>query len=384
MVEALVNPSILAWARERAGFAVSEIAKKLDLKQEKVEAWEKGDKKPTFRQAQRFADKTYIPFGYLFLNEPPKEELPIPDLRTIGDHPIGEFSLALKDTIRGSFERLEWYKDFCREQEIPRVNWIGSTSINEFKSAVTNLNNLLSNAIGQRPREFHNYYAELRKEIEDLGVLVMRNSVVESNTHRPLNRDEFRGFAISDDYAPVIFINAADTPQAQIFTLMHEFVHLLINESGVSDLSHRNENKIEKFCNRVAAEFLVPTNEFTQLWNNNLDDWKHNLPELASHFHVSHWVIARRALETGFISEQQYWEHYSKILAALKKDKEKQKEKDGGPTYYRMVNTRYSKRLANAVASEALSGRMLLRDAQRFIGIHPSKLKSFAKKELSF
>lgn len=102
MVEALVNPSILAWARERAGFAVSEIAKKLDLKQEKVEAWEKGDKKPTFRQAQRFADKTYIPFGYLFLNEPPKEELPIPDLRTIGDHPIGEFSLALKDTIRGS------------------------------------------------------------------------------------------------------------------------------------------------------------------------------------------------------------------------------------------------------------------------------------------
>lgn len=384
MVEALVNPSILAWARERAEFTVSEIAKKLDLKQEKVEAWERGDKKPTFRQAQRFADKTYIPFGYLFLNEPPQEQLPIPDLRTVGDHPIGEFSLALKDTIRGCFERQEWYKDFCREQELQRPGWIGSVTIDEFDSAVAKLDTLLNNSIGLRPREFHNYYTELREKIEGLGVLVMRNSVVEGNTHRPLDREEFRGFAISDEYAPIIFINTADTPQAQIFTLMHEFVHLLINESGVSDLNHQNENIIEKFCNRIAAEFLVPTREFIVLWKNTLDDWRINLPDLASHFHVSHWVIARRALEVGFIDGKQFWGHYSKILTDLKKEKEKQKEKEGGPTYYRMVNTRYSKRLATAVASEALSGRMLLRDAQRLIGIHPSKLRTFAKKELNF
>ncbi|WP_256209437.1 ImmA/IrrE family metallo-endopeptidase [Pseudidiomarina donghaiensis] len=217
-----------------------------------------------------------------------------------------------------------------------------------------------------------------------LGALVMRNSVVGNNTHRSLDRDEFRGFAIADDHAPVIFINATDTPQAQIFTLLHEFVHLLINESGVSDLSHRNENRIEKFCNRVAAEFLVPTDEFVSLWDVQHEDWRVNLPQLESHFHVSQWVIARRALENRFISEQQYWGHYGKILDAFKNEKEKLKDKEGGPPFNRLINMRCSKKLATAVASEALSGRMLLRDAHHLIGVHPSKLKDFAKKELSF
>lgn len=384
MVEALVNPSILAWARERAGFTVSKLAEKLKLRQEQIEAWEAGGEKPTFHQAQTFADKTYVPFGYLFLKEPPSEELPIPDLRTIGDRPVGDFSLDLKDTIRSTFARLEWYKDFCREQDLPKIDWVGSGTIENFEGALARVNRLLDGSIEQRPRHFHEYFSVLINKIETLGALVMRNSIVGNNTHRRLSREEFRGFAIADDYAPVIFINATDTPQAQIFTLLHEFVHLLINESGVSDLSHRNENIIEKFCNRVAAEFLVPTDELKNLWNTERDDWRANLPVLEFHFHVSQWVIARRALENGFISEEQYWGHYGRILDALKKEREKLKEKDGGPPFNRMINMRYSKKFTTAVASEALSGRMLLRDAQNLIGIHPSKLKDFAKKELSF
>jgi len=384
MVEALVNPNILVWARERAGLTVSKLAEKLKIKQERIEAWEAGGAKPTFRQAQTFANKTYVPFGYLFLQEPPREELPIPDLRTIGDHPIGTFSLDLKDTIRSTFERLAWYKDFCREQDLPKLDWVGSVTVANFELATSTAKQLLGGSIEQRPRQFLEYFKELTNKVEMLGALVMRNSVVGNNTHRSLDRDEFRGFAITDDYAPVIFINATDTPQAQIFTLLHEFVHLLINESGVSDLSHRNENKIEKFCNRVAAEFLVPTDEFTKLWNTQHEDWRTNLPQLEPIFHVSHWVIARRALETGFISEQQYWDHYGRILAAFKKEKDKQKDKGSGPPFNRLINIRYSKKLATAVASEALSGRMLLRDAHHLIGVHPSKLKDFAKKELSF
>ena len=384
MVEALVNPSILAWARERAGFTVSKLAEKLKIKQEQVESWETGNSKPTFRQAQIFANKTYVPFGYLFLKEPPREELPIPDLRTIGDRPIGGFSLDLKDTIRSTFERVAWYKDFCREQDLPSLNWVGSVTVDNFELATTTAKRLLGGSIQQRPRQFHDYFKELISKIEILGALVMRNSVVGNNTHRSLDRDEFRGFAIADDHAPVIFINATDTPQAQLFTLLHEFAHLLINESGVSDLSHRNENRIEKFCNRVAAEFLVPTDEFVKLWNIQHEDWRTNLPQLEQIFHVSQWVIARRALETGFISEQQYWDHYGKILDALKKEKDKQKDKGSGPPFNRLINMRYSKKFATAVASEALSGRMLLRDAHHLIGVHPSKLKDFAKKELSF
>lgn len=228
MAQAFINPSILTWARERAGLAVSGIAAKIKVKPEQVSLWECGEKRPTLRQAQLFAHKTNIPLGYLYLRTPPKEELLLPDLRTMGDHPVQGYSAELRDTLRMTFD--------------------GTLAL---------LHELLDGE-EPRPTSFENYYTQLRNKIEALGVLVMRNSVVGNNVHRRLDRNEFRGFAISDDRAPVIFINTADTPQAQIFTLLHEFAHLLLGESGVSDLSPHNLRKIEHVCNRLAAEFLVP------------------------------------------------------------------------------------------------------------------------------
>lgn len=228
--------------------------------------------------------------------------------------------------------------------------------------------------------DFH----QLIERMEALGILVMRNSVVGNNTSRSLNPQEFRGFAIAHPHAPVIFINTADVTQAWTFTLLHEFVHLLLGESGVSDLSHNNDNQIEKFCNQVAAEFLVPSAEITELWQSDLDDWKANLPDLSVHFHVCQWVISRQALELAFINEDEYWANYRKVVAEFKKGKDEQRQREGSPPFTRLINTQYSKNLAMAVASEALSGRMLLRDAHHLIGIQPSKLKSFAKAELKF
>jgi len=380
MADALINPSILTWARERAGFAVPEIASKLKVKPEQLLQWEEGTKKPTFKQAQNFAHRTHIPFGYLYLEQPPEEEVLLPDLRTIGDHPLNQYSLELKDTLRMTLERQEWYREYGLLNEHPPLTWVGSQTLGDFNDALATLNELL-NGHEKRPRNFEDYYTLLRKKIETLGVLIMRNSVVGNNTHRPLDRNEFRGFAISDNRAPVIFINASDTPQAQIFTLLHEFAHLLLGESGVSDLAPNNPHSVEKFCNKLAAEFLVPSQEFAAQWQLDVDSWQRNLPELAQHFHVSQWVIARRALEHGFISSDEYWAHYSKILEHFKKEKAKG---DGGPTFNRLIKMRYSSNLANAVASEALSGRMLLRDAARLIGVRPENIKQFAMAELGF
>lgn len=272
MAEALINPHILMWARERAGFGVAEIAEKLKIKPEQWLAWEHGEKKPSFSKAQEFAQKTHIPFGYLYLNEPPKQEPLLPDLRTIGDKPIGEFSLALEDSIRIAFERRDWYRDYSIQNEHPPLTWLGSASLQQPQEALTTARTLLNDVASQRPSQFDAYYRLLIEKIENIGVLVMRNSIVGNNTHRPLDREEFRGFAIADDYAPVIFINAADIPQAQIFTLLHEFAHLLVGESGVSDLSPRNSNRIEKFCNTLAAEFLVPSDTFTEQWDKSTDN----------------------------------------------------------------------------------------------------------------
>lgn len=381
MAEALVNPQLMSWARQRAGFAVADIASKLKVTADKVEAWELGLQKPSFSAAQKFAAKTYIPFGFLFLDAPPEETLPLPDLRTVADHPLGDYSLELRDTILIATERQDWYRDYCLSEDRNKIHWLGSCSSEDFADTLETTKTLLGNQLSKRPRQFDEYLRQLINRIEDIGALVMRNGVVGNNTTRNLSADEFRGFAITDDYAPVIFINAADAPQAQLFTLIHEFAHLLVGESGVSDLSPKNTNHIEKFCNRIAAEFLVPSNEFQAVWQHELEDWRRNLPDLALHFHVSQWVIARRALEHNFIDETTYWAFYREVLNAFNK---KKKDQTGGPSYYKIISTRYSRKLASAVASEALSGRMLLRDAHHLIGVKPDSLKSFAEKVLGW
>src|SRR5690606_23963375 len=103
--------------------------------------------------------------------------------------------------------------------------------------------------------------------IEERGILVMRNGVVGNNTHRPLSVEEFRGFAIADEFAPLIFINGADYLSAQMFTLAHELVHVFVNASGISNLqdTYSSNNAIERFCNQVAAELLVPEAELRPL-----------------------------------------------------------------------------------------------------------------------
>lgn len=381
MAEAFVNPQLMSWARQRAGFAVADIANKLKVPTDKIEAWELGLQKPSFSAAQKFAAKTFIPFGFLFLDAPPEEHLPLPDLRTVGDHPIGGYSLDLRDTILIATERQDWYRDYCLSEDRDKVHWLGSCSIENFENALVTTKTLLGKQLSERPRQFDEYLRQLTQRIEDIGALVMRNSVVGNSTSRHLSADEFRGFAITDDYAPVIFINAADTPQAQLFTLIHEFAHLLVGESGVSDLSPKNTNHIEKFCNRIAAEFLVPSEEFQAHWQHDLDDWRRNLPNLALHFHVSQWVIARRALEHNLIDETTYWVFYREVLNAFNK---KKKDQTGGPSYYTIISTRYGRKLASAVASEALSGRMFLRDAHHLIGVKPDSLKTFAERVLGW
>ena len=152
----------------------------------------------------------------------------------------------------------------------------------------------------------------------------------------------------------------------------------------MSDLSPRNSNRIEKFFNTLVAEFLVPSDTFTEQWDQSTDNWLKNLPELAELFHVSLWVIARRALEHGFITETQYWAHYRKVFEHFKREKETRRDKSGGPSFNSIIKMRYSAKLAKAVASEALSDRMLLRDAQYLIDVRPSKLKDFARKKLGY
>jgi len=372
---AKVNPDILSWARQRAQLSTSVLAKRSGLpKEERIIAWEDGSLLPTFKQAQSFAKATHIPFGYLFLQHPPEESIPIPDLRTIGSEPVERLSTELLEVVRLVMYRQAWYQDYVKTHDESVNPFVGRLNISTpVQDIVADMRAAMGIPAIPSKGSWQDYTSLLIHSIESFGILVMRSGIVGNNTHRPLSVREFRGFAISDSYAPIIFINAADAPEARLFTLIHELCHIWLGISGISDAKPNNHRLEEKVCNAVAAEFLVPTDVFLPLWNIDLHNWRDNLASISSKFHVSQWVIARKALDNEFITVGQYGQYTKEVL-----DNFKNKEGAGG-SFYRGLKSKVSERFSIAVLSETLSGRTLYRDAGHLLGVKPAKITQYAK-----
>jgi Zn-dependent peptidase ImmA (M78 family)/DNA-binding XRE family transcriptional regulator len=384
MAQALITPDVLSWARQRAHISIDILAHKLHKKVEDLEAWERGESRPTFKQAQTLAQKLHIPFGYLFLSEPPVEKLPIPDLRTIGDTGIDEVSPAFKDLLSDIKRKQSWYRDYAIESGEDKFAYLGKFSIdNGVKTVANSIRDILSYSPEERQKCYgsNDYFKLLTNKIEAIGVLIMRNSVLGSNTSRSLNVNEFRGFAIADEYAPLIFINSSDANSAKVFTLIHELAHLWIDESGISsvDLSQEDENKIEKFCNAVSAEVLVPESEFKNKWNNTEEVTK-NAIDTASYFKVSTFVTAWRAEELKLINAATFFEFYRQASEEFEKLNRKNKEEKGsGGNPFANTWSRNGKRFSRAVAESALNQNVLLKDAGKLLNMNPNNVVAFAK-----
>ncbi|WP_415757804.1 ImmA/IrrE family metallo-endopeptidase [Pseudomonas sp. LT1P18] len=371
---ALVNPSLLTWSRERAGLSTEQVAKKLPVKPDRVQEWESGETKPTFLQAQKWASLAHVPFGFLFLQKPPVEELPLPDLRTVGGLAPQRPSLELLDTVRDSIRKQDWYLEYLQHQEHQPLAFVGRfNSRSQVAEVVDDVRRILGVNPDVARLDYDKYSRALIEAAEAAGILVMRSGIAIGNTHRKLEVSEFRGFAISNAYAPVVFINSSDAPTARLFTLLHELAHIWIGSSGVSDGNTANGRDEERFCNAVAGEFLAPEVQFRALWNANVN-WEDNLAPLAARFHISKLAIGRRALDLGYLSQAQYSAYYRMILKTFQDDK------GGAGDYYRNTTAKNSPRLSKAVLTEAMSGRMLLRDAGHLLGVQPAKLRTLASR----
>lgn len=371
---AFINPAILSWSRERAGLSEAQVAKGLPVKLERVKEWEGGKSLPTFNQAQKWAAIAHVPFGFLFLKAPPEEHLPLPDLRTVGGIFPDKPSLNLMDTVRDVLRKQDWYLEYLQDHERAALPFVGSfTSGSRVKDVVADIRRVLGVTDAFARLSYDDYMRALVSGAEEAGILVMRSGVALGNTHRKLDVSEFRGFAISNTLAPVVFINSADAPTARLFTLMHELAHIWIGSTGVSDGGNQSARQEEAFCNAVAGEFLAPEKVFRAFWMLEVS-WEDNLGPLATRFRVSALVIARRARDLGYITSTQYGAYYRRIL-------QEYRDKDGnGGDYYRTAAIRNSTRLSKAVLAEAQSGRILLRDAGKILGVQPAKLKAYAMK----
>lgn len=381
--QAYITPSILAWARERAQLSLDILSAKLSVNIEKVEMWEKGEAKPTFKQAQTVAKILQVPFGYLFLAQPPKESLPIPDLRTINDTTPSEISPTFKALLNDIDRKQQWYKEYILESGEESLPFIGQFSPNDsIETVVVHMRETLgwTSGFASSANVKEEYIRDISNKAEKVGILVMRNSILGNNTGKHLSVNEFRGFAISDTHAPVIFINTSDAKSAQIFTLAHELAHLWIGESGISavDLHKQDNNEIEKFCNSIAAELLVPKLEVRAKWDSDKTA-KANCQSFAEEFHVSVFVALRRVFDLGYILESDFYTLFSEAQSEFEEFKRRQQRSTGGD-FYRTLKVRNSETFSHAVVSSALEGRILYKDASLLLNIKASKLNDYARK----
>lgn len=367
-----VSPAMLRWARERAGLDAEALAHRFP----KLTDWEDEDKTahPTLKQLEDFAKATHAPIGYLFLPKPPVERVPIPDFRTVENRRIGRPSPDLLETVYLCQQRQEWYRDFARSVREEPLAFVGSSAVeSNIEETAATIRHALHFDIEER-RQMATWTDALRRFIEladALGVLVMVNGVVGSNNYRKLDPDEFRGFALSDNFAPVVFINGADTKSAQMFTLAHELAHLWLGESALSDTEPVSAptHRVENWCNRVAAELLVPLAVFRNVYQRG-EALQQALPRLAKHFKVSTLVILRRIHDAGGLTRDELWQAYREELDHLREI-----QKGSGGDFYLTLGARVGKRFARALVASTLEGQTLHRDAFRLLGF--SKLATF-------
>lgn len=371
VVRVEVKPALLSWARNRSGLNPDELARRFP----KAADWERGDASPTLKQLEGFARATHTPIGFLMLEEPPDERVPIPDYRTMRDAGVRRPSPDLLDTIFQCQQRQEWYIEFARvtrEEMVPFVESLTMATAHDVAAAA--MREALEFDPDQRGSTWSDALRHLVERAENLGVLVMINGVVGSNTHRKLDPQEFRGFALTDRLAPLVFVNGADTKAAQIFTLAHELAHLWLGESALSDadLVARPTVAAERWCNRVAAEFLVPMASIRSDFRPEAA-LTEELQRLARQFKVSTLVVLRRVHDVGHLDWTAYRAAYrdelTRVLALLD-------ERGGsGGNFYNTQPVRVSRRFARALVTSTLEGQTLYTEAFEMLGF--KKLSTF-------
>jgi Zn-dependent peptidase ImmA (M78 family) len=374
-----IKPALIDWAIQRSGLSFSYFVKYFP----KLEAWQKEEAQPTINQLESFARKTQTPFGYFFLEEPPVETIPIPDFRTLGDQLLATPSPNLIETIQKMQLRQSWMHDYLVELREKPLSFVGTKNIrDDIYVAAEQIRGTLgltedwSFNLGDWREALH----FLINSVDETGILIMKNGVVGNNTHRKLNVKEFRGFVLIDSYAPLIFINGNDYEAAQMFTIAHELAHVWLGKDALFNLHDLQpfNNDIEKYCNVVAAEFLVSQKMLKEFWpaaSHSENPYKF----LSRKFKVSQIVIARRALDLNLIDHNQFYQYLKEYKEEQEQFLEKKKESAGG-NYYNTQNVRIGRRFAIAVRIATKEGRLSYKDAFKLTGLNNKTFDKYFNK----
>lgn len=360
-----IRPELLRWAFQRAGFNEQDAMVVFPT----LEEWLYHEKYPTVSQLEKFAAKFHVPLGYLFLQQIPEEKLPFPMFRGRAGK-LERFNLNLYDTVMNIRSRQDWLEDYLSENEIDTCRFVRTVQLDAPISVTVDR---LRQELSLEPRwalgfaKVETMVGLLTERLEEAGVFLVYNGIVGNNTHRKLAVDECRGFALVSDVAPYIFVNSADSKTAQMFTLIHEAVHLMLGVSaGHAGEEVATDDEIENYCNRVAAEFLVPAAELREMWDGNIK-------RIASRFKVSEPVIVRRGHDLGLLSEEAYRAFW---LAYNQRPIVPHKNRDGGDFYLTSVK-RVGRLFAIHVRNAVNSRQLTYTEAYRLTGLYGKTYEHF-------
>jgi Zn-dependent peptidase ImmA (M78 family) len=311
-----INPQLLAWAREESGFDVFRVAKRLNVKQEKVEAWEAGDRRPTLRQIEKLARFFHRPLSVFFLPKPPQLQPLAAEYRRLPDVVPGHESPELRLALRQMLTRRENALNLLGElgESVPVFSL--SARLNESPAQVGARLRAAAGISSDEQRTWHNEWrawTAWRTAVESLGVLVFQFGKV--------TLGEVRGLALLRTPLPVVGINGKEIPEAKCFTAMHEIVHLMLAAGheevpAIQDTrSGEDWQNIERFAEVAASHALVPESflrseiESLRLTASTWDI--DSVRRLARRFRITPLATATRLRESGFMSWALYraWRH---------------------------------------------------------------------------
>jgi Zn-dependent peptidase ImmA (M78 family) len=365
-VQLSISPKILSWAIGIAGKeTLNPDAYNL------LYQWQTGDKTPTFAKLEDVSNKTHIPLGYFFLTEPPKEDLPILEYRTMDSASVQNPSRELIDTVYHMENIQNWMHDYRVDNIGEPLPFVGSLKGEKNSdSFVAKLReDVKLDVQWYRDVNQKDVFKYIRTLFENIGVIITTNGVVGQNTHRHLNTDEFRAFTLIDNYAPLIFINSNDSDGAKLFSLLHEAAHIW---AGISSFyndrlgNHQSNRQTEALCNAVAAEILVPNTDFITQWQKIANDNRNvetMISGLAREFKCGESVIARRALDNHYITNSQYESMAKLAIQRYQEWCKRNKAKSSGGSYYNTEISRFGKPFILALDSSVHEGKALYSDA---------------------
>jgi len=373
-----ITPDVLKWARESAKISVETAAAKVSVTTKRLKEWEDGISQPTIRQAQKLAKLYRRPFALLFLPEIPKDFYPLQDFRMTGSKELTTASIFI---IREIQQKQAWISDVYAENNEAKLPFIGKFSIQDNPQVVAN-DILTTLKINPAEYKTENPIKEWIDAAETNGIFVSRSSFIHS--FMKLDSDELQGFAIADSYAPFVFINSDDWSAPQLFTLVHEFAHIWIAASGISngiepEIANKEKvNSIELFCNEVAGNALIPNESISKI-NKSIFIDSDEVFKVAKTFGVSSFAFLVRAFNLNIISlpvyqnlKEQATKDYQEFL---KKESEKkmllklkQKIKSGGPNPYLLRLNKNSRLFTQVVLDSLRSGFVQPTQASLLLG----------------